>query len=534
MIRARMSGTLIAILLVGGCGPQDNDGVLSQTAQKLSLRGGIFNQPGDFAPPEPTQTVLDIVEHHSPIFYQPTSWSSATGYAHKYTAKINFDYNYDSADNKSSISDINANYPLTPYVYYSYSSTLTHHFIGYYLFHPYHSEMNGVVMAVVKNGYSHGKGLCTSPEGCLVAMITRQGSAEHERSFRQHYDAQFGLLLENGSESLNSAIPVFTYPSGQPGYNGNGVVGRHSRLYVSSASPTSIATCYKDVCDNVTSGIVYYRRADGMTTTPASLTGGSGNYTQAYGYGLISMDSVRGDLGPWSLRYHRNDNYSKPCSASETCFFKRWGRINNTLTYSTLSMPWAWDDNDDGPSYVGDWLCDPVKLFDVQFDGPPFEDGRLSHQYTYHPYWTHRVKLNRIRATFQSKPYYVNLRVESSNNPDGSDVVFDKRSWRGWTTDNMDNTPSYGGGDPYKYDYLTYGDTSREHHFCRPGRQDGADTAVRIRGYASDSVVWYFGAWMGYPNQEHVKTAFPYCSQVGCAEVDFEISTNSKNEHELN
>jgi hypothetical protein len=192
-------------------------------------------------------------------------------------------------------------------------------------------------------------------------------------------------------------------------------------------------------------------------------------------------------------------------------------------------MPWALDDPDDGPTYAGDMLCDPVKLFDIRIDGAPFESNRLSHRYLVHPYWTHRVKLSRIRPQRNVYDFMVELQVTASNQPEGTDKVFDARHWRNKTYPLQDNYPSYGGGShPVETD-ITYGDTSNEHYFCRPNRQDGADTAIRIRGRSLDKQIWYYGAWMGSPGVKIYKNDHYTCQSYGCAWVDFEIESNPEN-----
>src|SRR5205807_7055950 len=41
----------------------------------------------------------------------------------------------------------------------------------------------------------------------------------------------------------------------------------------------------------------------------------------------------------------------------------------------------------------GDWLSDPARLFDIDFEGPEFEGERFSHEYVKHPYYTHEVQI---------------------------------------------------------------------------------------------------------------------------------------------
>jgi len=512
-------------MIIFACGDGEPSSARNEGDRQSQLNR-LPKLPDELAPPTPTLTTLDLVRYHSPVFYhdtRKTQWPG-TEYAQDYITKINWTGSYTLVDTLSAAKI----HPMTPHVYYSLSVTETHYFIGYFIYHAYRSpgyskvshHFDGLTLAVAKKGTSYGSGVCQQQHGCLVAMITRA-----DDDFYQYNDLSYGYALESGSDNVDA--PISTTGAG---FNGDGASGRHPRVFVKrlshriySCAHGSKASCGTDH----DSGIVYYLRQSGTpSAAPDPTTGGAGSYIQRYAYGLIALDAATGDRGPWALRNYRDDSETSSCAPTGTCTFDSWGRLNGSC--GDL-MPWAWDDPDDGPTYAGDLLCDPVKLFDIQLDGAPFESNRLSHRYLSHPYWTHRVKLSRIRPTTSEYDFLVHLDVTASNQPAGTDRVFGASHWRNRTYPLQDNYPSYGGGSDPAEAGITYGDTSNEHYFCRPNRQDGADTAIRIRGKTS-AQIWYFGAWMGTPGTKIVKTDHYTCQSYGCAWVDFEMESNPDND----
>lgn len=517
----------LALIITVGCGGEaptngpDDDERQSQWNRLPKL-------PDKLAPPtKPTVTTLDVVRHHSPVIYQDTykrTWKGKE-YVNSYITKINWAGSYTPEDSLDAV----ATHPMTPHVYYSFSATQTHFFIGYFVYHLFRDpnpqylrvshHFDGVTLAVAKKGASYGGGVCQEQHGCLVAMITRAGG-----DFFQYNDLGYGYQLESGSSNIDA--PISTTGAA---FNGDGATGRHPRIFISHSSHDvySCAHSSKASCGSShNDGIIYYLRQSGTpSAAPDPTTGGAGSYTKRYTYGLIALDAASGDRGPWALRNWRDDSETSSCAPTGACTFDSWGKLNA----SGDLMPWAWDDSDDGPTYAGDLLCDPVKLFDIQLDGAPFENNRFSHRYISHPYWTHRVKLSRIRPTTSKYDFLVHFDVTASNPPSGTDKIFGSGHWRNRTYPMQDNYPSYGGGSHPVEDDITYGDSSNEHYFCRPNRQDGADTAIRIRGKTLGAQIWYYGAWMGTPGTKIVKTNHYTCQSYGCAWVDFEMESNPNN-----
>lgn len=64
-----------------------------------------------------------------------------------------------------------------------------------------------------------------------------------------------------------------------------------------------------------------------------------------------------------------------------------------TCVNDASNSPWQWRDHNGVGS--GDWLSDPARLFDIDFEGPEFQDGSFSHHYVRNPYYTHEVQIVR-------------------------------------------------------------------------------------------------------------------------------------------
>lgn len=514
--------TILLTAILAGCGGEELLPEEGERQGQANLQPTLPG-PSELAPPAPNLTVLDLVRHHSPVIYQDTEKMSWPGkeYARDFITKLNWAGSYTPEANYDAVGV----QPMTPHVYYSFSQTQTHYFIGYFVYHFYRSttgtiahRFGGMTLAVARQGASYGQGVCEEPRGCLVAMITRAGH------YHRYQDLSYGYGLTSGSGSIDA--PISTTGAG---FNGDGAQGRHPRIFIQQGThyvlscEDSSASCGSNHAD----GIVYYLRESGTpSAAPHPTTGGSGSYTKRYAYGLIALDATSNDRGPWALRNYRNDSETSSCAPTQSCTFASWGKLAGS--YGSR-LPWAWDDPEAGPTFAGDLLCDPVKLFDVQLDGAPFENNRLSHRYVSHPYWTHRLKLGRIRPNRSNYDFFVELLVTASNTPAGTDHVFDAHHFRNRTYPLEDNFPSYGGGsDPIDED-ISYGDTSNEHYFCRPNREGGAETAIRIHGKSLASQIWYFGAWMGTPGIKIAKTNHYTCQSQGCAWVDFELESNPNN-----
>jgi hypothetical protein len=126
----------------------------------------------------------------------------------------------------------------------------------------------------------------------------------------------------------------------------------------------------------------------------------------ACGYRLVSLDDWAGSStvadpavtqGFWVLQNHICENCTfhsftnfrgngedldgDPCGAGVSCF----------CADNAPNPPWQWRDHDGVGS--GDWLSDPARLFDIDFEGPEFSADTFSHDYVRHPYYTHQLEL---------------------------------------------------------------------------------------------------------------------------------------------
>jgi hypothetical protein len=132
--------------------------------------------------------------------------------------------------------------------------------------------------------------------------------------------------------------------------------------------------------------------------------------------------------GFWTLRHH----------ICETCTFHDFGTFRGdtgggcgaeaacTCNSNAANPPWTWRDHTGvGP---GDWLSDPALLFDLDFDGPPFDPGVFSHAYTSHPYYTHQVDLVGARQlSAAARSIVVDVFTQSAS---GSSQVIGEAHWR--------------------------------------------------------------------------------------------------------
>ncbi|PDO10639.1 MAG: hypothetical protein BLM47_05955 [Candidatus Reconcilbacillus cellulovorans] len=116
------------------------------------------------------------------------------------------------------------------------------------------------------------------------------------------------------------------------------------------------------------------------------MTDATGDYTHTYSYALLSIDDL------WSRRTDIGDGHT----------FGSWGALDGD-TYQTdaAKLPWAWDDPDDGPTFTGDFIADPAHLIDTHLNGL----GTFSHEYVYHPYYTHRLSVSSVTSLADRDPF---------------------------------------------------------------------------------------------------------------------------------
>jgi hypothetical protein len=217
-------------------------------------------------------------------------------------------------------------------------------------------------------------------------------------------------------------------------------------------------------------GIVY--TVGSVAQSPGS---GSGNWTSVYTYQLIPLDETLGDQGLWA---RRND-------VCDTCTFSSWGHMrgDGLDSQNAATMPWSWDDSDDGEVFSGALLCDPAQLVDTQLNGTPVDSG-FSHSYVFHPYATHVLEILAVRSDADrdslGNASDIYVKVTAPGAPEGSDDVIDARTfkknsasagtWYGWLRGAFDAEGQ-----------RRYSQTVKKHYFCRRGRP-----TVTLSVYDSD------------------------------------------------
>lgn len=389
-----------------------------------------------------------LARYWAPRLYHDTD---STEYKSDYITKINFDGDYNSKNNWESMDAFST---VPAYLYYSVVESETHYFLGYYTFHPrdwcdsafcteHENDLEGVLLAVRKGSANGGK-------GTAIAAFTEA----HGHIYQ--YAAASGL--SSGSDDLDGTLSFS---------------GSHPRFYI-EAKGHGVYGC-DSRCDNAPGGdgIVYAVAAAGEPAqSPSS---GSGNFTRVYSYQLIPLDQTSGDQGLWT----RRDD------VCDTCTFGSWGRMrgDGLDSQNAATMPWSWDDGDDGEVFSGALLCDPAQLVDTQLNGTPLDSG-FSHSYVFNPYATHALTIYALRSDKNRDSFGnasdIYLKVTAPGAPEGSDVVLDARSFK-------KNSASAGTWYTWRrgaYDaegQRRYGDTVQTHHFCRRGRP-----SVKLEVYDSD------------------------------------------------
>jgi len=140
-------------------------------------------------------------------------------------------------------------------------------------------------------------------------------------------------------------------------------------------------------------------------------TAGHFDLLNACGYRLVSLDDWGGSSmvadpsvtqGFWVLQNHICENCTfnsytnfrgngeymddDPCGDGVFCF----------CADNAANPPWQWTDHRGVGN--GDWLSDPARLFDIDFEGPEFEGAAFSHDYVRHNYYTHELEIVRSRV----------------------------------------------------------------------------------------------------------------------------------------
>jgi len=349
-----------------------------KTGLALSLLATLVTFPTSSAQAAPSN--WELASYWAPDFYQDTH--DTHGHASDYVTSFNYDGDWSGLNNWENL----YNYPLAANVYYQVVETGTHWFISYYTFHPrddgplaadrHENDLEGCLLVVRKDGSTYGS---------FQLMETQA----HNQIYQYTNDGS----ITNGSDNIDGGVRfrdshpgVFIQPNGQSPWGGHGV-----HAWDGSGAPGG-------------DGIVYYHgdRADVPTS-------GAGNYANWYSYKLLSVDEL------WDRRNWVDGNT-----------FASWGAFaGDTYEQNSAKAPWGWDDPDDGPTFTGDWFADPAHMVDTHLNNL----GTFSHQYVYHPYFTHKLSVFNVtsranRDTFGGKSdIFVRLYA-------AGEVVADARLWK--------------------------------------------------------------------------------------------------------
>jgi hypothetical protein len=374
-----------------------------------------------------------LAEYWAPQFYQDTASGDYKG---DFLIKFNFDGDYVGNNNWENLDNYSmGDDALKGSIYYSVVESQNFWFIGYYTFHPrdwddinssinsHENDLEGVVLAVKKTGGN----------GTPVCAIT----ASHW-DFYQY--AAPGQSLSSGSDNIDGTLIMN---------------GSHPEIFVESKGHGVHAHDGSGAPGG--DGIVY----NCNTANPQSPTDATGNWTHAYNYTLIAMDSSTGDQGFW---YRRNE-----IGANNT--FASWGVLSgDTYGENAANMPWAWDDYNDDEVFSGDMLVDPAHLIDCELNGSALTG--MSHQYVSNMFATHKFEIIALCSDANRDPFGgksdIFLKVTAPGSVLGTNDVLDARSWKkDSATVGTWYAFSYGG---YNAEgQRTYSETVTTHYFARQG-----------------------------------------------------------------
>jgi hypothetical protein len=283
-------------------------------------------------------TDFDLAYRYAPIHYQDTD---STNYKADYITRFDYDGNMIATDNWENLT----RFPLIAHAYYSVVETCTHWFIAYGFFHPrdwtdssfdqeHENDMEGELTIVRKDG---------TPYGRLEGMVT-----VFHNDFYSFVPS--GSQLQNGHENIDGTLTFRQHD------------GAWHPLTVQQAKGHGLKAF------PFTSDFHGNSNEDGVIYFPNRIIGGipgSGNDRQVP-YMLLDFFASN---GLWQRQLGE-----APLSRDQSQTFARWGAFKGdkgggcgngvTVECSTDSPhpPWGWDDQDDGPSYVGEMALDPAHL----------------------------------------------------------------------------------------------------------------------------------------------------------------------------
>jgi hypothetical protein len=172
-------------------------------------------------------------------------------------------------------------------------------------------------------------------DGSTYGAFQLMETMAHNSWYQYTNDSNITTGSDNvdGGALFNGSHPkVFIQANGQSPWGGHGVYA-----YDGSDAPGG-------------DGIVY-----NYTGTAQFPTDATGNYTNQYGYALVSIDEL------WNRRYDAG-------GAGHT--FETFGVFDgDDYTPDSAKAPWMWDDSDDGPTCVGMNFSDPAHMVDTHLNG---------------------------------------------------------------------------------------------------------------------------------------------------------------------
>ncbi len=283
-------------------------------------------------------TDYDLAYRYAPIHYQDTD---STNYRADYITRFDYDGNMIATDNWENLT----RFPLAAHAYYSVVETCTHWFIAYGFFHPrdwtdssfdqeHENDMEGQLTIVRKDG---------TPYGRLEGMVT-----VFHNDFYSFVPA--GSQLQNGHENIDGTLTLQQHDGAW-----HPLTVQQAKGHGLKAFPFTSDFHGKPNED----GIIYFPSRS-RAEIPQS-----GNDRQV-DYMLIDFFASN---GLWQQQLSE-----ATLSRDQAQTFARWGAFKGdkgggcgngvTVECSTDSPhpPWGWDDQDDGPSYVGEMALDPAHL----------------------------------------------------------------------------------------------------------------------------------------------------------------------------
>jgi hypothetical protein len=451
-------------LLAAGCG------------QEVSVEGRGSLIGHGYAPRHcQAKTPRQWAEYWAPRIYQDVERGHSR---FDQLTKFNWDGNYVGRDNWENANRVlpigsvrTRNKPA--FVYYSFSESDTHVFLGYYFFHPrdwndspvggdseHENDLEAALFLIDKAPAEDEAAQAKDCYwGALVAVIAQEHGhldlylhPKYEGVAGEHRDSSgwidsrdFGagrsanvqvphnphrpcVAIESQGHGVFNALPGMKRGCGLNEPNGDsGEIDLGGTFLVYEYGgradlPGISAGCY--LGDTRTESAL-------MTQFPCS-------------YELISLDAGEGtipagqdpsdptgarlgeDQGLWHLRESFRDNADVVCAATDSCPFASFltmrgddqggcgleGDLGLQCPENSAGTPWGWDDPDgDGPTFRGDSLCDPAHFWESRLRGSAMRGEAYSHTYRAHSYWTWRVKLHSVTAGSKDRQF-VHVRVD--------------------------------------------------------------------------------------------------------------------------